>query len=311
MGLRFLGVLSFAACAALPIVAGGCGINGSIRFVITTGSDDLRWDTFAGATLHYEDGHVQNVTLKGGGDNGWGSGSITTKDFDLDEPGAISYVDITIDEHAQLYILEGSDRWDIKNVNIYTTPSGGGQSCVADGQGGTLDDHTRSIRIDAGCSGTTPGGPTTGETGSPTGAVDFVFETGSDDLRYDSELNATILFQDATQQTVPLKAATKDLAWDAGSTRTVHADIYDTSPIAELTLTLTSHDGTFENNDTWNVSNVTLNASEGSRPERCVISGPKSGSANVTDNVPLVLPAGGCPLGTPLISGEKRFVVGK
>jgi hypothetical protein len=92
--------------------------------------------------------------------------------------------------------------------------------------------------------------------------VTFAIETGGDDLRGDSSATATIHFPSGAQ-TYTLKAQNA-AGWGNNSTNTrtftITGPAQPLAAFGAITITLTSHDGTFETPDNWNIQSLTVTA---------------------------------------------------
>jgi hypothetical protein len=91
--------------------------------------------------------------------------------------------------------------------------------------------------------------------------IEFIITSGSDGVRGDSSVTATL--QSAGRQTlqvITLKKQT-DPAWNANSVHEVIAPLNPVrapSAIAHIAITLTSHNSVTESNDTWNIRSVSV-----------------------------------------------------
>lgn len=93
-------------------------------------------------------------------------------------------------------------------------------------------------------------------------SLTFNITTGSDDLRGDSSATASVMINGANQ-TFTLKKQT-DPGWGNNSdnvrTFTINGPAQPATAFGPISITLTSHDGTFETNDNWNIQAVTVTA---------------------------------------------------
>ncbi|MGO9935479.1 MAG: DUF6519 domain-containing protein [Steroidobacteraceae bacterium] len=98
----------------------------TIQFTIVTGSDDLRPDSTATATLEGADGSLlQVVTLKAQTGAAWGNGSTNTVNAALNPPLAapdIGSIDITLTSHNAFG--ETDDNWNINSVSVSLSNNG-------------------------------------------------------------------------------------------------------------------------------------------------------------------------------------------
>ncbi|MGP6158264.1 MAG: serine hydrolase domain-containing protein [Vulcanimicrobiaceae bacterium] len=124
---------SFEARAACPA---GATFN-RIAFDVTTGSDDLRGDSSAVATVKLAGGGTQSFRLKSQKQAGWGNNSFHSRWFGL--PGAyelpaFGQVAITLTSHNGLF--ETDDNWNIQKLNVTVSKSGGPPNCTVFNLGG-------------------------------------------------------------------------------------------------------------------------------------------------------------------------------
>ncbi|MGD1066576.1 MAG: neprosin family prolyl endopeptidase [Vulcanimicrobiaceae bacterium] len=132
------------------------------------------------------------------------------------------------------------------------------------------------------------GGPTA--PAPPTATYDqvtFAIETGGDDLRGDSSATATIHFPSGAQ-TYTLKAQNA-AGWGNNSTNTrtftITGPAQPLAAFGAITITLTSHDGTFETPDNWNIQSLTVTAL-GSSGAAQVYTGSGNPLARLTGSAP-------------------------
>lgn len=94
----------------------------SLTFTITTGSDDLRGDSSATATVMIN-GSPQTFTLKRQSDPGWGNNSNNVRTFAINGPAqpaaAFGPISITLTSHDSW--TESPDNWNIQDVTITAT----------------------------------------------------------------------------------------------------------------------------------------------------------------------------------------------
>jgi len=230
-----------------------------IQFVIGTGGDDLRGDSSATATLLAPNGStLQVITLKAQNQSGWGNNSSHTVTAALSPAraaSAIGHVVITLTSHNGF--AETDDNWNVQSVVATLSNGGSGAMQFINGSGSPLARLTHSA-------------PTLTLTPLPIvppgmfDQIEFVIGTGGDDLRGDSSATATLLAANgATLQVITLKAQS-DPGWGNNTTHTVTKSL--TSPlglfgIADIVITLTSHNSVFETDDNWNVQDVVVKLS--------------------------------------------------
>jgi hypothetical protein len=238
-----------------------------IQFVIGTGDDDLRGDSTATATLLGPGGAtLQTITLKSQHQPGWGNNTSHTVTVALTPPlsqSAIGHIVLRLTSHNSF--PETDDNWNVQSVVIKLSNGGTGSVEIVNVSG------TPFIRL-------TGSQPTVTLTPLPVGPagtfneIQFVITTGGDDLRGDSSATAKLLnASGGAMQTITLKSQSQ-AAWGNNSTHNVSAPL--SSPIrlfeiADIVITLTSHNGLFETDDNWNVQNVIVSLSNnGSAAQR-------------------------------------------
>ena len=103
-----------------PLPVAPPGSFNQIQFVISTGSDDLRGDSSAIATLKAANGStLQVITLKGQNASSWNNNTTNTVTAPLSPalaPTQIAHVIITLTSHNN--ITESNDQWIVQSVNI-------------------------------------------------------------------------------------------------------------------------------------------------------------------------------------------------
>jgi hypothetical protein len=120
---------------------GGCSVavnppapNPDIEFSIQTGSDGLREDSEAQATIFFADGTSQFFELKLQGDTSWDPAfNAQNLRLTLNSSAAIDHIVLNKAQHPSG--LEGDDNWDVEGVNITTFPLGGLVTCQIDASG--------------------------------------------------------------------------------------------------------------------------------------------------------------------------------
>lgn len=105
-------------------------------------------------------------------------------------------------------------------------------------------------------------------------SIRFIVQTGSDDIRSDSSATAELFSVNGQPlQTLSLKAHNAG-GWGNNSTHTVEAALSEplsADEIGRVAVTLTSHNGTFETDDNWNINQVAIqlfSGNETNQPER-------------------------------------------
>jgi microsomal dipeptidase-like Zn-dependent dipeptidase len=120
--------------------SGPAGTFNQIQFVIGTGSDDLRGDSSATATLQSPNGSpVQTLTLKAHNQAGWGNNTTHTVSLALKPPRAacaIGHIVITLASHNSFG--ETNDNWNVQSVAVTLSNNGAGQTSLLNGSGNPL-----------------------------------------------------------------------------------------------------------------------------------------------------------------------------
>jgi hypothetical protein len=230
-----------------------------IQFVIETGDDDLRGDSSATATLLASNNStLQVITLKSQNQSSWNNNTSHTVTATLSPAlaaSAIAHIVIRLTSHNSL--TETDDNWNVQSVVVTLSNGGSGPMEFIN------DSGTPFVRL-------TGSQPTITLTPLPVGPpgtfdeIQFVITTGGDDLRGDSSATATLLAPSgATLQVIPLKAQNQP-SWDNNSTHTVSHSL--SSPlglfaIADIVITLKSHNSLLETDDNWNVQDVVVSLS--------------------------------------------------
>ena len=192
------------------------GTFNQVQFVIGTGSDDLRGDSSATATLKGTNGTVlQVIDLKPQSKSDWGNNSSHTVDAPLTtplKPSDIVQIVITLTSHNGFG--ETDDNWNVNSVNVSLSNNGSGAQQVMSFSGNPLKRLTGSDP-----SLTLPPVPV-----GPAGTfntIQFVIVTGSDDLRGDSSATAALLnASGSTLQMITLKSQS-DPGWGNNTTNTI------------------------------------------------------------------------------------------
>jgi hypothetical protein len=243
----------------------------SVRLDITTGGDDLRGDSSASASLERADfSSIEGVTLKKQSDSGWSndSGHIVVAGYSGGRT-EMANLAMTLGEHDGF--IETDDNWNINAVVARLLDPTGAPICEQDLSGDPLTRLTGSVPT---ATFATPScAPAT--TTTMFDHITFNIVTGGDDLRSDSEAQATIAVAGQAPQTVELKSQS-DASWDNNSTHIVTFALSSPQPLSafvNVTISLIEHDGFIETDDNWNIQtvNVTLSSSMGG--ETCLFSG--------------------------------------
>jgi len=242
----------------------------SIRFDVNTGSDDLRGDSSSTvALLAPNQGTLQTLTLKAQNQGSWGNNSTHAVVTGL-RPATIatgadplgSFV-LRLTSHNGTF--ETDDNWNVENLAVVVKDPGGNVQCSFAQGGDPLVRLTGSAPTDTFAMPCPP--PVV--TSAPFTTINFTIVTGSDDLRGDSSATADLRDPDgATLQTVTLKSQDQG-GWGNNSTHTLSFGLDSPAGLAafgSVVLRLTSHNGTFESDDNWNVQSANISLSGGSNP---------------------------------------------
>lgn len=257
---------------------GNQGVVGTLALDIVTGSDSLRLDSDATATIHYVDGasDVLPLPFYSGGSTGpvnFTAGSTTHLATTIRSKQPIQNIEISLVSHP-LKDLETNDSWTVREIRAAVSYGDGGAfECVLDRQGSTITDGAPLV--------VTPGGCTTG-------TLQLVILTGGDDLRSDSTASVTVSYQGGVTDERPLTKS-----FPAGSTVEVDLGLASDQPIESITFAMQSHPGTFESADNWAIQQVEalVSAGDAGMP-MCIID---AYGKTITDNVVLTVHPGGCP----------------
>jgi hypothetical protein len=280
-----------------------------IQFVIGTGNDDLRGDSSATATLQGPSGEqLQVITLKTQRDPGWANNTIHTVTAGLNPPlslSAIRAITITLTSHDSTF--ETPDNWNVQSVEVALSNNGGGQATILSASSAPLARLTHSQPS------FTLSMPPIGPAGT-FNQIQFVIETGDDDLRSDSSATATLEGPSGEQLQVITLKTQRDPGWDNNTTHTITGALNPPlrlSAIRAITITLTSHDSTLETPDNWNVQSVDVALSNNGGGQAGILSANRAPQplARLTHSQPSfrlsLLPIG--PAGT---FNQIQFVIG-
>lgn len=236
----------------------------SVQFLITTGSDDLRGDSTAAASLTTIGGSVQGVTLKASGPS-WGNNSTNEVVTALTPPvlpslsAPLSTVSISMASHPSW--PEGTDSWNLQNVTVSVLTPTGQVVCSLSNGGNPLSRMSNSLITLA-----MPNCPATPQPSPPPptqfNQMRFVIATGGDNLRSDSEAQALVTAPNGVLiQTIELKAQNDSNEWANNTTKDLTFNLNSPmgfSAIGAVTIALIEHDGFGESDDNWNVQSVNI-----------------------------------------------------
>lgn len=248
----------------------------SIQFVIGTGSDDLRGDSSATATLEKSGGaSFETVTLKPQSASGWGnnSGHIAVGGFNQSSQTALGQVAITLTSHNS--ILESDDNWNIQNMTVSVLTTSGSILCRQAVSGDPL----------ARLTGQAPTGifpiPNCAPAPPPASVTKahITVSTGNDDARSDTELWATINGEPPFCLKPSNNADADGVCNNGGSARdqngnqswnnwTSSAQTFSLAtpkPLAQitsLTIQLIEHNSGFESDDNWDIQGITVSLTD-------------------------------------------------
>jgi microsomal dipeptidase-like Zn-dependent dipeptidase len=109
-----------------PVATGASGTFNQLQFTIGTGGDDLRGDSVATATLKSPNGRVlQQITLKGQNQPGWGNNSVQRITAPLTVPisrCSIGHIVITLTSHNGFG--ETNDNWNLQSMAVSLSNNG-------------------------------------------------------------------------------------------------------------------------------------------------------------------------------------------
>ena len=263
-----------------------------IQFVIVTGTDDLRGDSEATATLQAANGATLQVfTLKGQNQPGWGNNTTHTVSLILNPAlpaSSIGHIVITLISHNSMF--ETNDNWNVQSVMVTLSHNGAGQTALVRGMGNPLARLTGSqpsLTLTPQHSGPPASGPT-----GTFNQIEFVIGTGDDDLRGDSEATATIEGTNgAALQVVTLKSQNQP-GWGNNTTHTVSFGLNAPrapAAIRDVVIRLTSHNSFPETNDNWNVQSVVITLSNNGAGRTQLMSSAGAPLARLTGSAPTVV----------------------
>src|SRR6266496_5030404 len=173
----------------IPITMPSAGKANKLELTIKTGADDLRGDNYnLDITIHYRDSRTQLAKNINGGRN-WTNGSTHTETITLNravEPSEIVKVDL----RKGFGGIFSPDNWNMESISIRAM--GGGVDKVIGSHG--FFRFTESISLLS--------IPITLAEAGKANKLEFIFQTGGDDLRSDSNIDLTIEFRDGHKQVV-------------------------------------------------------------------------------------------------------------
>jgi hypothetical protein len=266
----------------------------SIQLSIGTGGDDLRGDSSATASLERPGGaSFETVTLKTQNQSSWGnnSGHIVVGAFNQASQTALGQVAITLTSHDSF--PETQDNWNIQNLTAKVLSPTGAVLCQQSLSGNPLARLTGSAGTGVfGTPNCQPPVPIT----ATYNQITFNIVTGGDDLRGDSSATASVSLPGGAQ-TFTLKAQS-DGGWENNSDHVKTFTISPPQPLSafgQIGITLTSHNGTFETDDNWNIQSVNVTVT-GSSGGSCVLNQSGDPLSRLTGSVPTVIlhPRAGC-----------------
>jgi hypothetical protein len=123
--------------------------------------------------------------------------------------------------------------------------------------------------------------------------VQNTFTTGSDDLRDNSNVAGALQGQDGSSAGVFIKSPGQP-SWDNGSIHVRVSPNALTAPVQQELLTLTSHNGLFQNNDHWNIQTIDLKLRNPNGTLICDETQTGSQLASITDGSPATFPTPNC-----------------
>jgi hypothetical protein len=267
-----------------------------IEFVIVTGSDDLRGDSSATATIKAPNGSVlQVITLKAQNQSGWNNNSTHDLIFALNPPQPLSQLQnilITLTSHDSFG--ETDDNWNIQSVNITAFDPQPAQ-CLINSGGNPLARLTNNApTLTLSTPNCTPTPPPTAKFNQ----VEFNITTGGDDLRGDSSATAVLLLNSAPVL-FTLKAQS-DPSWDNNTNHDKTFSLNTLQPLSAFgnaVITLTSHNGFGESNDNWNIQSILVKLSDSGNNPTCFFNAAGNPFSRLTGSAPSVTltPRAGCP----------------
>ena len=133
-------------------------------------------------------------------------------------------------------------------------------------------------------------------------SIEFDITTGGDDLRGDSSATVSLRAPNgSTMSTFTLKAENAG-SWDNNSVHNLVFPLSSSQPASafgSFVITLTSHNGTFETDDNWNIQDLGVRLVNTNGSEQCIVS--LSGD-------PLTRLTGSGP--KPIVRGPQRLSIG-
>ncbi len=252
-------------------------VYNEIELLISTGGDDLRSDSEAQATLFLPGASTpfQTIELKSQSDPAWDDGSVHDLVIPLNTPlsaTGLGQVVVTLIEHNGF--IQTNDNWNIETLDARLVNPGSPEICVAQVSGDPavrLTGDQLSVTFSAGEGCPAVSGALPQPAAAPPGTIQLIISTGGDDLRSDSEAQATIVYQGTVApQTVELKPSNAG-AFNDNTALIEQFSLSSTAPIAQIVVTLIEHDGFIETDDNWNINGMNIVTFNPSDPETCLI----------------------------------------
>jgi hypothetical protein len=245
----------------------------SVRFDITTGDDDLRGDSVATTAMSLIGGTVQSATLKAQGPS-WDKN--TTHEFvtalvpavlpSIQSP--LTAIGITLTSHSSGF--ETADNWNIENIAVNVLDPTGTPVCTVTSGGNPwqrLTGGSPTVTLAVQNCPPMPLPPVTFN------QIRFVINTGGDDLRSDSEADASLLTPGAALlQQIQLKAQNDNHSWPNNSTKDITFGLASPqafNAIGSIVIRLVEHNSGFETDDNWNIQSVNITLSNNGQNVTC------------------------------------------
>jgi hypothetical protein len=254
----------------------------TLEFAIQTGHDDLRQDSELRAIVTATDGSSQTITLKSTGAPAWNNGFSITQDFPLTLTAPIANVELELLESDPGCNIS-CDNWDLANLDVRILNPDGSHTCVVHAVGGTDSDQDAVARLTR--DNNTVNFPD-GQGCFTAPNVMFSVQTGHDDLRNDSELDAVLTGTDGSSQTIVLKPVGP--TWPNGNTSTQNFAVTLTAAVSSIKLVLVESDpGCNISCDNWDLGNIQVTQLNGDGTQTCLVhlNGANGGIDNDQDAV--------------------------
>src|SRR6266496_606843 len=233
----------------IPITMPSAGKANKLELTIKTGADDLRGDNYnLDITIHYRDSRTQLAKNINGGRN-WTNGSTHTETITLDravEPSEI----VKIDLKTRVEVAYKADNWDMTSISVRAIGEGVSKTIASYGFN-RFTEYESLLSIPVAM-------PAVGKVNK----LEFIFQTGGDDLRSDSNVAATIRFRDGHKQDTHSINAGQGWANQSMHSKTIPLDdAVEPSDIVEIDLeTWSESNDAFHTSDNWSMSSVTVKA---------------------------------------------------